>query len=203
MIDDTPLPLLLADYRGFKLDKADDLEDIVREICPNEAEIDVMARHQQRFLELVANQYPPGDEVRDLICPVCASRNLNAMVRLEPLFDERLCVVRCADCGWEQQAKGDCPWVQIRPFKADLGAATATGFLLVADPVADSIVRGTLLVLGRENITFAARGDEPFEVAVLGVTIVIKFDAASQAFSGSAQQEGTAPQAPTIMVGLG
>lgn len=107
MIDDTPLPVLVADFRGFKLEKADDLEGIVREICPDEAEIDVIARLQQRFLELVAKQYPAGDEVRDLICPVCASKNLSAQVKHEPQFDERLYLVRCADCEWEQQAKGD------------------------------------------------------------------------------------------------
>jgi hypothetical protein len=120
MIDDTPLPMLVADYRGFKLEKADNLEGIVREICPDEAEIDVIARLQQRFLELVAKQYPEGDAVRDLICPRCASRNLSAQVKHEPQFDERLYVVRCADCGCQQQAKGDRAWVEVRPFMADL-----------------------------------------------------------------------------------
>ena len=32
--------------------------------------------------------------------------------------------------------------VEERPFAADLGAATATGFLLVADPVEDSSFAG-------------------------------------------------------------
>jgi hypothetical protein len=205
LIDDTPLPLLVADYRGLRLEKADDLEGIVREICPDEAEIDVIVRLQQRFLELVANQYPETDEVRSLFCPVCGSRNLSAFVKHEPMFDERLYAVRCADCGWQQQAKGDCPWEQIRPFKVDLGAATATGFLLLADPVEDSLVRGTLNVLGLENVSFEARIAEPFEVTLLGVTIVIKFDVASRAFTGETDKvepSGRVSRKSAVLVNL-
>lgn len=110
MLDETALPALVADYRGFVLEKADDLGRIVREICPDEAEIDVVARLQQRFLELVAKQFPPGDEVRSLFCPVCASKNLSALIKHEPQFDERLYVVQCADCEWQQQAPGDFGW---------------------------------------------------------------------------------------------
>jgi hypothetical protein len=38
--------------------------------------------------------------------------------------------------------------IEVRPIETDLGVPTATGFLLVADPIEDSIVRGTLRVLG-------------------------------------------------------
>jgi hypothetical protein len=107
MLDGTELPTLVADYRGFTVSKASDLDTIVLEICPDESQVDVVARLQDRFLELVANQFPEGDEVRSLFCPVCASRNLSAQVKHEPRFDERLYLVGCADCGWEQQAKGD------------------------------------------------------------------------------------------------
>jgi hypothetical protein len=51
-------------------------------------QIEVIARLQQRFLELFARQYPEGDEVNDLIWPVCASKNLSAMVKFEPMFDD-------------------------------------------------------------------------------------------------------------------
>ncbi len=105
MLDGTALPPLVADYRGFTLSKISDLENIVREICHDESQIDVVARIQARFLELVANQFPEDDEVRSLFCPVCASRNLSAQVKHEPRFDERFYLVRCGDCGWQHQAK--------------------------------------------------------------------------------------------------
>lgn len=105
MLDGTALPALVADYRGFTVSKISDLENIAREICPDESQIDVVPRIQARFLELVANQFPENDEVRSLFCPVCASRNLSAQVKHEPRFDERLYLVRCGDCGWQHQAK--------------------------------------------------------------------------------------------------
>jgi len=110
MLDGTKLPALVADSRGFRLERVEDLEGIVREICPDAAEIDVIARMQERFLQLVANQFSETDEVRSMICPVCASKNLSAQVKHEQQFDERLYVVRCADCGWQQQSKGDFGW---------------------------------------------------------------------------------------------
>lgn len=51
-------------------------------------QIEVIAQLQQRFLELVARQYPESDEVRDLIWPDCASRNPSAIVKFEPMFDD-------------------------------------------------------------------------------------------------------------------
>ncbi len=118
MIDDTTLPALVADYRGFPLKKVSDIEAIVRAFCP-EPEIDIVARLQQRFLELIAKQFPEGDEVRYLFCPVCASKNLSAQIKHEPQFDERLYVVRCADCGWKQQAPGDFGWGARTPATED------------------------------------------------------------------------------------
>jgi hypothetical protein len=95
--------------------------------------------------------------------------------------------------------------VETRPFTADLGAATATGFLLVADPIEDSIVRGTLRVLGIEDVSFEARVDgPPFEVTVLGVTVIIRFDIALRQFIGSSEHEtsGGVSQKSAIFVGL-
>jgi hypothetical protein len=37
----------------------------------------------------------------------------------EPQFDERLYVVRCADCGWKQQAPGDFGWRARTPATED------------------------------------------------------------------------------------
>lgn len=93
--------------------------------------------------------------------------------------------------------------VEVRPFEADLGATTATGELFITDPIEDSIVRGTLRVLGLEDVSFEARVDRPFQVTVRGVTISISFDPVPRAFTGSAQQAGVASRGPTTIVGLG
>jgi hypothetical protein len=121
--------------------------------------------------------------------PGLRSRNLSALVKHEPMFDERLYVVRCADCGWAAAGEGRLAVSADPPFKADLGAATATGFLFVADPIDESVVRGTLNVLGLEDVSFEGRVDDPpFQVTVLGVTVVIKFKITSRAFMGLTEQ---------------
>jgi hypothetical protein len=79
--------------------------------------------------------------------------------------------------------------VAERPFQANLGPATATGFLFIADPAQDSFVRGVLNVLGLEDVTFEARVDgPPIQITVLNVKIVIKFDADLRSFIGTAHQ---------------
>jgi hypothetical protein len=107
MLDNTALPTLVADHRSFVLNDIVDLENIAKEIAADANPVDGAAGLQARFLELVAKRFPDDDEVRSLICPVCARKNLSAHVKHEPQFDERLYIIRCADCGWEQQAKGD------------------------------------------------------------------------------------------------
>jgi len=93
--------------------------------------------------------------------------------------------------------------IEARPFDADLGPATATGFLFIVDPVEDSFVCGTLSVLGLEDVSFEARlPGPPVRINVLKVTVVISFDPVLRAFTGSAEQPGVAPQQPTTIVNL-
>jgi hypothetical protein len=97
------------------------------------------------------------------------------------------------------------PIVQVRPFTADLGPATATGFLFVANPIEDSFVRGTLNLLGLENVSFEARVDAPFQASLLNVAIVIKFDIPAQSLVGLTEQNqpsGIASQRTTTLVSL-
>lgn len=94
--------------------------------------------------------------------------------------------------------------VQVRPFEADLGTAKATGSLFVADPIEDSFIRGTLNVRGLEDVSFEARvAGPPLQINALGVTVVISFDPALPAFTGSAVRVGAGPHPPTSIVGLG
>jgi len=93
--------------------------------------------------------------------------------------------------------------VEVRPYEADLGVAKASGSLFVTDPMEDSFIRGTLNILGLENVPFEARvAGPPFEVTVLGVTVVIRFDAATRTFIGSAERTGAASRGPTTIVGI-
>ena len=87
-----------------------------------------------------------------------------------------------------------------------LGAANTTEFLFVANPVENSLIRGTLNVLGLENVSFEARmTGPPLPINVLILTVAIRFNPVLRAnpvpranpilraFTGSAAQAGAAP----------
>jgi hypothetical protein len=94
--------------------------------------------------------------------------------------------------------------IEVRPFQANLGAATATGELFVTNPIEDSFVRGTLRVLELEDVSFEARVDTPFRVTIRGVTISISFDPELRAFTAVAKKTGESRQQSAIaLAGLG
>lgn len=104
-VDDTPLPVLIADYKGFELKSLTDLEYIANEISGHTDVADLACRLQRRFLQLAASEFPEEDEVRALRCPRCASRRLTARIVQDPGFGDRYYEVTCEDCDWRQRAK--------------------------------------------------------------------------------------------------
>lgn len=104
MLDQTPLPTLIADYRGFALDKLSDLERIAKEITGEETVVDLAQRLQKRLLELAANEFPEENPIRALVCPRCASKNLAATVQHDPYSYEKIYYVLCNECEWGHAA---------------------------------------------------------------------------------------------------
>jgi hypothetical protein len=98
MLDETPLPTLVADYRGFSLLKSSDLEFIASEISGDDSALDTVQRLQRRLLELVVNEFPEDDSIRALLCPRCGSQNLYAEVCQDPIFNETIYYVKCNHC---------------------------------------------------------------------------------------------------------
>jgi hypothetical protein len=93
--------------------------------------------------------------------------------------------------------------LQVRPFEADLGIATATGFLFIADPIEDSVISGILNVLELEDVSFEARlAGPPLHINTLGVTVVISFDPVRHAFTGSAVRGAPTRNPQTIIVAM-
>ncbi len=105
MLDDTALPALVADYRGFHLSNLSELKSIAKDIAGGDNVIDLAQRLQRRLLELAANEFPEEDPIKALICPKCASKNLLANTRYDEVFDETIYYVMCADCNWGHAAK--------------------------------------------------------------------------------------------------
>ena len=99
MLDETPLPALVADYRGFDVSKHSDLGLIARRITGDDGALQTAGRLQARLLELVANQFPENDAIRSLLCSRCGSDSLIAKVTHDRSFDETIYEIACSRCG--------------------------------------------------------------------------------------------------------
>lgn len=105
MADDTPLPVLVADYKGFVLKTLEDLEYIANEIAGHSDVADVAHRLQRRLLELAVGECPEDDAVRARFCPRCASDRLSARIVQDPDFDDQYYEITCDGCHWVHRAK--------------------------------------------------------------------------------------------------
>lgn len=99
MLDQTCLPALVADYRGFRITKHSDLEVIAKQIIGNEVVLENAIRLHARLLELVVNEFPETDAIRSLFCSRCASDSLTPRVLHDPKSDETIYEVVCDNCG--------------------------------------------------------------------------------------------------------
>lgn len=104
MVDDTPLPLLVADYKGFKLQRARDLDQVAREIAGQGPALDQIGLIQKRLLTLVVEEFPASDAIRSMFCPRCASRRLIPGLFTDPMGGEQIYEIVCAECGLQHRA---------------------------------------------------------------------------------------------------
>lgn len=104
MLDATPLPALVADFKGFALERASQLESIAAEIAGNRSTLQQAKRMQRRLLELVAGEFPATDAIRSLLCPNCGSRRLSAEIWRDPTGSETIYEIGCSECNCRQRA---------------------------------------------------------------------------------------------------
>ena len=115
MVDQTRLPALVADYRGFCLTKHSDLGLIARQIAGDDGALETAKRLQTRLLELIANEFPEDDAIRSLFCSRCGSDTLTARVTYDRQFDETLYEIVCDRCGCTCCAKAAGPALKLPP----------------------------------------------------------------------------------------
>jgi hypothetical protein len=101
MMDDTPLPVLAADYRGFDL-SADtvSLEDVAKQIAGSRGDVELAQILQTKLNKLSEDNSAPGDPFPQLVCPGCGSANLARSSATDQAHDEVYYLINCADCGW-------------------------------------------------------------------------------------------------------
>jgi hypothetical protein len=79
MVDATPLPILVADYRGFTIVSPDDYRRIAAELSGDQQEQEVAQLLQRRLWELAKGKIPDGSPHKYIVCPQCGSPNLKHM----------------------------------------------------------------------------------------------------------------------------
>lgn len=105
MLDHTPLPVLVADYRGFVLRDLKNLHDIAAEIVGRKDFAGIAQRLQKRLHELAVQHLPEEDPIKILVCPQCASKNLKRYHHYDSFADAIVYFVLCEDCEWGKAKK--------------------------------------------------------------------------------------------------
>lgn len=98
MVDDTQLPALVADYRGFDLSGVR-LEDVVEELTGSPRDVKV-AQVLQRKLNDLTERNTKGDPLGYLVCPSCGSDKLGRSSSTDHSRDDTYYIIECEDCGW-------------------------------------------------------------------------------------------------------
>jgi hypothetical protein len=100
MVDNTPLPALVADYKGFSLKHPSDINSIASEIAGNKNIEDLASRLQRRLNQLSEEQFDPSDPFPYLVCPNCGSKELKCSSATDYQRDESYFIIQCDNCTW-------------------------------------------------------------------------------------------------------
>jgi hypothetical protein len=101
MLDNTPLPVLVADYFGFAKADATNMVHVAAKICGQQDDRELARRLQDRFLELTDGISTGGDPLPYRVCPRCGSGNLERFQVTDYARDDQYYCIRCKECRWE------------------------------------------------------------------------------------------------------
>ena len=102
MMDDTPLPTLVADYRGFVAKSSRSIGRIASDICgdPNEAQL--VRRLRERIHELTYDETATRDPLPFKRCPQCGESNFDRKTHTDRSRDDVYYIIICKECGWSE-----------------------------------------------------------------------------------------------------
>lgn len=109
MLDDTPLPALLANYAGMNISEGnpqgDTIETVVRSLVGDDRDVQLAQRLQRRLNQLALKNLGDSDHFGWLVCPGCGSNRLRRYTHVDPARDDIYYMIDCEDCGcgdWTQ-----------------------------------------------------------------------------------------------------
>jgi len=100
MLDDTPLPALVADYKGFKVSGELPLEEIATQVLGTRPDREIARLLQARLLDLSEGGRGSIDPLPYLVCPNCGSTNLQRREHVDEERDDLYMLIWCNECKW-------------------------------------------------------------------------------------------------------
>lgn len=100
IIDDTPLPALVADYKGFRITEHTTMEDIAAEITGRPSDTEIARMLQTKLLDLIRDRASSGDPLPFLVCPQCGSSDLKRSEQTDYKRDRSYYIIECNKCRW-------------------------------------------------------------------------------------------------------
>ena len=102
MIDDTPLPTLVADYKGFSARTNGALGKVAAQICGTPSEAKIVRRLKKRLDEMTYDKDAPGDPLPFKRCPDCGEDAFDRKTATDHEHDEVYYIISCTKCGWSE-----------------------------------------------------------------------------------------------------
>jgi predicted RNA-binding Zn-ribbon protein involved in translation (DUF1610 family) len=100
MVDDTPLPILVADYLGFEVKSPRSIGKVAARICGSLPVARVIRRLQERLRELTVDSDATNDPLPYKRCPDCGENSFDRRSTTDNWRDEIYYVISCKKCGW-------------------------------------------------------------------------------------------------------
>lgn len=105
LTDDTPLPTLVAEYKGYDLLTIPDLRQIAQEISGVSNARELAELLQKKLHQLAEAELDPDNPIRVIVCPECASKNITIKRDYDFYSDGDVYFVMCDDCSWGTAGK--------------------------------------------------------------------------------------------------
>jgi hypothetical protein len=102
MVDDTPLPTLVADYLGFRVRSKSAIGKIAAKICGSPSEAELVQRLTQRLHDLTYDAEARNDPLPFKRCPDCGDDAFDRNTLTDYARDEVYYVIACKNCGWSE-----------------------------------------------------------------------------------------------------
>lgn len=101
MLDETPLPVLVADYRGFNLTGGNcTMEDVVEGLTGTRTDQELAALLQRRLNEVTQGSTEADPMFGVLVCPSCGGTDFERSQAIDYDRDDAYYTIGCKDCGW-------------------------------------------------------------------------------------------------------